>query len=48
MTRARTTEPTLMGLDFFRKSVEYTRKHQRPGTSILYTNDVIRRMMVRF
>ncbi len=30
-------EPTLMGLDFFRKSIEYVRKHQRPRGSVLHT-----------
>ena len=30
-------EPTLMGLDFFRKSIEYVRKHQRPGMTVLHT-----------
>ena len=30
-------EPTLMGLDFFRKSIEYVRKHQRPGMKVLHT-----------
>jgi len=30
-------EPTLMGLDFFRRSVEYTEKHRKPGQQILYT-----------
>src|SRR5512139_1006610 len=27
-------EPTLMGLDFFRRSVELQKKHQKPGTRI--------------
>jgi len=27
-------EPTLMGLDFFRRSVELQKKHQKPGTQI--------------
>jgi len=27
-------EPTLMGLDFFRRTVELQRKHQKPGTRI--------------
>ncbi len=27
-------EPTLMGLDFFRHSVEFQKKHQKPGTHI--------------
>jgi uncharacterized protein len=30
-------EPTLMGLEFFRKAIELERKHERPGTSILNT-----------
>jgi uncharacterized protein len=30
-------EPTLMGLDFFRRSVEYVEKHRGPNTSIHYT-----------
>ena len=30
-------EPTLMGLDFFRRSVEYVEKHRRPGVRVLYT-----------
>jgi uncharacterized protein len=30
-------EPTLMGLDFFRRSVEYAEKHKKPGQQILYT-----------
>ncbi len=30
-------EPTLMGLDFFRRSVEYARKYRKPGTQIEYT-----------
>lgn len=37
-------EPTLMGLDFFRKSIEYQRKHRRPGAVIentIQTNGVI-------
>lgn len=37
-------EPTLMGLDFFRKSVEYARKHQKPGTVVqhaLQTNGTL-------
>ena len=30
-------EPTLMGLDFFRKSIELERRFQRPGTTVLNT-----------
>jgi uncharacterized protein len=30
-------EPTLMGLDFFRKAVEFQEKYRRPGTRILNT-----------
>jgi uncharacterized protein len=30
-------EPTLMGLDFFRRSVEIARKHQKPNKTIQYT-----------
>jgi uncharacterized protein len=30
-------EPTLMGLDFFRKSVELVQKYRRPGQQIEYT-----------
>jgi uncharacterized protein len=30
-------EPTLMGLDFFRRSVEYCERHKRPGQRVLYT-----------
>ena len=30
-------EPTLMGLEFFQQSVEYARKHQRPGQKVTYT-----------
>jgi uncharacterized protein len=30
-------EPTLMGLDFFRRSVELTEKHKRPGMTVEYT-----------
>jgi len=30
-------EPTLMGLDFFRRSVSYVAKHRRPGQSVLHT-----------
>jgi uncharacterized protein len=30
-------EPTLMGLDFFRKSVEFVQKHRHPGQEVEYT-----------
>ena len=30
-------EPTLMGLDFFRRSVMYAEKYRRPGMNILYS-----------
>jgi len=30
-------EPTLMGVDFFRRSVELVKKYQKPGTTINYT-----------
>jgi len=30
-------EPTLMGLDFFRRSVEYARTYQKPGTAVEFT-----------
>jgi uncharacterized protein len=30
-------EPTLMGLDFFRRAMDYTAKHRRPGTTIAHT-----------
>ena len=30
-------EPTLMGLDFFKRSVLYAQKYRRPGQQILYT-----------
>ena len=30
-------EPTLMGLDFFQRSVEYAQKYRKPGTEIEYT-----------
>lgn len=30
-------EPTLMGLDFFRRSVEYVGKYKAPGQQVLYT-----------
>ena len=30
-------EPTLMGLDFFRRSVELVDKHKRPGQTVAYT-----------
>src|SRR5664279_1451269 len=28
-------EPTLMGLDFFRRSIELEKQYQKPGTTIL-------------
>lgn len=37
-------EPTLMGLDFFRKAVEFQKKHQKPGTRLfnsLQTNGTL-------
>jgi uncharacterized protein len=37
-------EPTLMGLDFFRRSIVYQKKHQKPNTTIqnaLQTNGVL-------
>ena len=37
-------EPTLMGLDFFRKAVEFQKKHQKPGTQLynsLQTNGTL-------
>jgi len=37
-------EPTLMGLDFFRKAVEFQNKHQKPGTRLfnsLQTNGTL-------
>ncbi|GAB4344014.1 MAG: anaerobic sulfatase maturase [Candidatus Abyssubacteria bacterium] len=37
-------EPTLMGLDFFKKSIELEKKYQKPGTAIentLQTNGVL-------
>ena len=30
-------EPTLMGLDFFRRSIEYVEQYRKPGTQIEYT-----------
>jgi uncharacterized protein len=30
-------EPTLMGLDFFKRSIEYVGKHKQPNQQILYT-----------
>jgi uncharacterized protein len=30
-------EPTLMGLDFFERSIEYVEKYRKPGQSILHT-----------
>ena len=30
-------EPTLMGLDFFRRAIAYVEKYQKPGQSILHT-----------
>jgi uncharacterized protein len=30
-------EPTLMGLDFFKRSIEYARKYARPGMTIQHT-----------
>ena len=30
-------EPTLMGLDFFKRSVEYAQKYKKPGQQILHT-----------
>jgi len=30
-------EPTLMGLDFFRRSVEYAERYRRPGQTVQYT-----------
>jgi uncharacterized protein len=30
-------EPTMMGLDFFKKSIELEKKYQKPGTTILNT-----------
>ena len=30
-------EPTLMGLDFFRRSIEHVAKHLRPGTTVEHT-----------
>lgn len=30
-------EPTLMGLDFFQRSIEYVQQHRRPGQVVSYT-----------
>jgi uncharacterized protein len=30
-------EPTLMGLDFYKRSVEYAEKYKKPGQKLLYT-----------
>ena len=30
-------EPTLMGVDFFRRSIEYVEKYRKPGMSVLYS-----------
>jgi uncharacterized protein len=30
-------EPTLMGVDFFRRSIEYVERYRRPGMSVEYT-----------
>jgi uncharacterized protein len=30
-------EPTLMGLDFFKRSVEYAEKYKKPGQRVVYT-----------
>src|SRR3977135_912751 len=30
-------EPTLMGLDFFKRSIEYVEKYRNPAQSILHT-----------
>ena len=30
-------EPTLMGVDFFNRSIEYVEKYRKPGMSIEYT-----------
>jgi uncharacterized protein len=30
-------EPTLMGLDFFKRSVEYAQKYKKPGQTLLHT-----------
>jgi uncharacterized protein len=30
-------EPTMMGLDFFKKSIELEKKYQKPGTTIVNT-----------
>ncbi|KGD98119.1 anaerobic sulfatase maturase [Rhizobium sp. YS-1r] len=30
-------EPTIMGLDFFKRSIEFVDRHRKPGQNILYT-----------
>ena len=30
-------EPTLMGVEFFERSIDYVRKYQRPGQKVTYT-----------
>jgi uncharacterized protein len=30
-------EPTLMGLDFFERSIDYVKRHQRTGQAVSYT-----------
>jgi uncharacterized protein len=30
-------EPTLMGVEFFKRSIEYVEKHRRPGVRVLHT-----------
>lgn len=30
-------EPTLMGLDFFKRSIDYVAKHRKPGQNVLHT-----------
>jgi uncharacterized protein len=30
-------EPTIMGLDFFKRSIEYVAKHRKPGQKVLHT-----------
>ena len=30
-------EPTLMGLDFYRRSIEYAERHRQPGQTVSYT-----------
>ena len=34
-------EPTIMGLDFFRRSVEYAEKYKKTGMTIQYTLSLI-------